>query len=327
MVWNVAHPATKAHPVNDSSSHVPPPPPEVPPGAWVPLEVPEEREMPWLATMQTLGIPCELRRDPGGTVLLVPAEYLARARREVQAYEEANAGWPPPPLPVPVHEKVPGAVLWSAFMAAMLLVFYLVTGPADGGGAHFAPGMLDVGPVQAGEWWRTVTALTLHADFPHVAANALALVALGISASQQLGPGLAWTLTLAGGAGGNALEAWLSQPGRRSLGASTSVFALLSILAALRFVAIWRREGRPTTVWSRSWLPLFAALGALGFLGTSPGSDLAGHALGFVSGLALGLGAALLPRRRPGELWQVPLCVLPLAVVAWAWHLALRAPL
>ncbi len=326
MVWNVAHPATKVHSVNDLSRHAPPPPAALP-EAWVPLEVPAEREMPWLAAMQTLGIPCELRRDPGGTVLLVPPEHLARAVREVQAYEEANAGWPPPVPPVPVHEKVPGAVLWSVFVVVLLLVFYLATGPVEGDGRYFAPGMLNVGRVKTGEWWRTVTALTLHADFPHVAANALALVALGISASQQLGPGLAWTLTLAGGIGGNALEAWLVQPGRQSLGASTAVFALLAILAALRGVAIWRKEGRPTTVWSRSWLPFVAALGALGFLGTSPGSDLAGHALGFVAGLGLGLAAAVLPRRRLGEVWQVPLCVLPLGVIAWAWYLALRTPL
>lgn len=326
MVGNVAHPATKVHPVNDFSRHVSAPP-EAPSEGWVPLAVSPERELPWLAAMQTLGIPCELRREPGGTVLLVPAEHLDRARREVQAYEEANAGWPPPVPPVPVRESVPGAVLWSVFVAALLLAFYLATGPVEADGRFFAPGMLEAGRVRGGEWWRTVTALTLHADFPHVAANALALVALGISASQQLGPGLAWTLTLAGGIGGNALEAWLGQPGRQSLGASTAVFALLAILAALRCVAIWRKEGRPTTVWSRSWLPLAAALGALGFLGTSPGSDLAGHALGFVAGLGLGLGAAVLPRRRLGEVWQVPLCVLSLGVVAWAWNLALRAPL
>jgi membrane associated rhomboid family serine protease len=283
--------------------------------------------MPWLAAMQTLGIPCELRREPGGSVLLVPAEHLARARQEVQTYEETNADWPPPVPPIPEHDPVPGAVLWSVFIVAILLVFHLTTGPAEEGGRYFAPGMLDVGRAKGGEWWRMVTSLALHADFPHVAANSLALLALGISASYQLGPGMAWTLALAGGIGGNALEAWVAQPGRRSLGASTAVFALLAILAVLRCAALWRKEGRPTTVWSRSWLPLFAALGALGFLGTSPGSDLAGHALGFVAGLFLGLGAAALPRRPLGEVWQVPLCVLPLGLIAWAWHLAMHAPL
>lgn len=274
--------------------------------------------------MQALDIPCELHRGPTGTVLLVPGEHLARALREVRAYEESNVAWPPPAPSAPVHDPAPGAVLWSAFLVGLLLAFHVATGPVAGGGGFFAPGMLAVGQVQGGEWWRTVTALTLHADFAHVAANSLALLALGISASHQLGPGLAWTLALLGGVGGNGLQAWFADPGRQSLGASTSVFALLALLASLRFVAIWRKEGRPTTVWSRSWLPLLAALGALGFLGTSPGSDLAGHALGFVVGLGLGLGAATI-RRRPGDVWQVPLCLFSLGLVLWAWRLALAA--
>jgi membrane associated rhomboid family serine protease len=205
----------------------------------------------------------------------------------------------------------------------MLLWFHLVTGPVAQEGGYFAPGVLATGLVRHGEWWRLVTALTLHADFPHVAANSMALFLLGIAASHQLGPGLAWLLAFAGGVGGNALEAFVTDPERHSLGASTSVFAFVAILGALRFVALIRAEGPPKSVWARSWLPLFGALGALGFLGTSHGSDVAGHALGFVSGGLLGVVAALLPRRRLGDLWQFLLCTIPLAIVTWAWHEAL----
>src|SRR6266516_3928722 len=42
----------------------------------------------------------------------------------------------------------------------------------------------------AGEWWRTVTALTLHADAPHVLGNAGASVVLVGAVSHQLGPGV-----------------------------------------------------------------------------------------------------------------------------------------
>lgn len=311
--------------MNESESQMPPPDGPLATD-WVPLQVPEEKVMPWLAALQAIGIPCDSVRTPTGTVLLVPPDQLARAARELQGYEETNAGWPPPAA-VPTHDEAPGAVLWTGFLLVMLLVFHLVTGSVDNDSVYFEAGVLDVSRTMAGEWWRTVTALTLHADFSHVAANALALLALGIAASHQLGPGLAWALALLGGIGGNYLEAWMTNAGRRSLGASTMVFALLALLAALRFVGIWRKEGRPTSPWARSWLPPFAALGALGFLGTSHGSDIAGHALGFVSGGLLGLAVAFLPNRRPGDGWQVPLCILPLALVAWAWHLALSAPL
>jgi len=299
-----------------------PPPAGPPQDDWVPIEVAEERVMPWLATLQAVGIPCDSLRSPTGTVLLVPSDRLGQALRELQDYEETNADWPPPAA-APVHEETPGAVLWTGFLMVLLFAFHLVTGPVDDGGAFFEPGLLDVSRVLDGEWWRTITALTLHADFSHVAANILALLALGIAASHQLGPGLAWTLALAGGIGGNYLEALVTNAGRRSLGASTMVFALLALLAALRFVGIWRKQGRPSSVWARSWLPPFAALGALGFLGTSHGSDIAGHTLGFVAGLGLGVVVAFLPNHRPGDAWQVPLCVLPLALIAWAWHLAL----
>src|SRR2546422_4485816 len=61
--------------------------------------------------------------------------------------------------------------------------------------------------IVAGEWWRTVTALTLHADVPHLLGNAVASVVLVGAVSRELGPGLGlWLLVLAG-AGGNALTA------------------------------------------------------------------------------------------------------------------------
>ncbi|MBT3287045.1 MAG: rhomboid family intramembrane serine protease [Victivallales bacterium] len=291
---------------------------------WVPISAVPERVPPWLAALQSAGIPCESLEDAAGAVIRVPPERLARALAELRTYERVNDGWPPPPVP-PAEDIAPGAVIWSLFLALLLFAFHLVTGPATNAGEFFTNGVLDVGRVFEGEWWRVITALTLHADMAHVAANSAALIALGIATSQQLGPGLGWALGFAGGIGGNALEAWLAQPGRRSLGASTSVFAFLAILAALRFVSIWQHEGRPRTVWARSWLPLFAALGALSFLGTSRGSDVAGHGLGFAAGLVLGLVVGVLPRRRPNDAWQLLLCVVPVAVVAWAWHLALAS--
>ena len=289
---------------------------------WAPITALPERAGPWLAALESAGIPCDPEETDSGAVLWVPTSRLARALAELRSYEKANVGWPPP-HPAVADENTPGAVIWSVFLAALLVCFHLVAGGQAGGGAFPAAGMLDVDRVADGEWWRLVTSLTLHADFAHVGANAAALAVLGIAASHQLGPGLAWLLGLAGGAGGNALEAWLAPSGRCSLGASTSVFAFLAILGGLRFVAICRREGPPRSVWARSWLPLFAALGALGFLGTSHGSDVAGHALGFVSGLALGVLAGILPRRRPPELWQFALCGLSALAVGWAWHAAL----
>src|SRR2546430_9329762 len=53
--------------------------------------------------------------------------------------------------------------------------------------------------MMAGEWWRAVTALTLHADAPHLLGNALASALLVTAVCQQLGPGVGlWLVLLAG---------------------------------------------------------------------------------------------------------------------------------
>ena len=45
-----------------------------------------------------------------------------------------------------------------------LLAFFAVTGPRAAGADWFAAGASDAERVLHGEWWRTITALTLHAD-------------------------------------------------------------------------------------------------------------------------------------------------------------------
>src|SRR5207249_906367 len=71
----------------------------------------------------------------------------------------------------------------------------------------FQHGEADATRMMAGEWWRAVTALTLHADAPHLLGNALAGALLVTAVCQQLGPGVGLWLVLLAGAGGNALTA------------------------------------------------------------------------------------------------------------------------
>jgi rhomboid protease GluP len=63
------------------------------------------------------------------------------------------------------------AGLASAFISLLLLGFFAVTGPRAAGSAWFAAGASDAERVLHGEWWRTITALTLHADSAHVVSN------------------------------------------------------------------------------------------------------------------------------------------------------------
>ena len=61
-------------------------------------------------------------------------------------------------------------------------------------------------PSATGEWWRVITALTLHGDAGHLVANLFFGAFFGAFAGQFLGSGVAWaTILLAAGAG-NALD-------------------------------------------------------------------------------------------------------------------------
>ena len=48
---------------------------------------------------------------------------------------------------------------------AALAIFFACTGPWTEGNPWFATGAVDSLAIVQGQWWRLVTALTLHADF------------------------------------------------------------------------------------------------------------------------------------------------------------------
>src|SRR5205823_956066 len=83
---------------------------------------------------------------------------------------------------------------------------------------------VDAARVQRGEWWRAWTALTLHLDGPHLAANLGAGVWFGYLAGRQMGVGTAWLLTVTGAALANLLEGLTGPPEHQAVGASTAVF-------------------------------------------------------------------------------------------------------
>ena len=59
--------------------------------------------------------------------------------------------------------------------------------------------------IEDGELWRTLTALTLHADFAHLLANALSSLVFVTLLCRWIGPGAGLSLTVLAGALGNAM--------------------------------------------------------------------------------------------------------------------------
>jgi membrane associated rhomboid family serine protease len=253
-----------------------------------------------LGRHSTLDAPAARRLGP---------EALAAYDRE-NARETASTGDEGAPVRPPT---IAGAVV-----ALLLVGFFAVTGPRAGRSVWFERGSADAVRVMAGEWWRVVTALTLHADVPHLLGNALATVILVTAVCWNLGPGVGLWLVLLAGAGGNALTAVAHRTDHISVGASTATFGAIGILAALRIIG-----GRTGTTSRRKWWVVVAAsLALLALLGTGPHSDILAHLFGFLVGGGLGLIAALTLRRPVPALAQWLLVVTFAAVLVVAWRIA-----
>ena len=172
-----------------------------------------------------------------------------------------------------------------------------------------------------GQWWRLVTALTLHADWVHLSSNLAIGGIFVIFLCRELGSGLAWSLLLSAGILGNLVNACVQEPGHSSVGASTAVFGAVGILASLSVVR-YRHQLQ------RRWLlPVAAAMALLALLGTEgKNTDLGAHLFGFIYGSFLGLITEYLIGRRgcPGPMLNALLAMMSVAAVVGAWWAAIN---
>jgi membrane associated rhomboid family serine protease len=252
--------------------------------------------------------------------LEVAAPDAPRALIHLTQYEAENR--PPEPVPAapPLHSNAwAGCVGYAAWL---LGVAYAVSNGLVRLDA-FHTGELDAARVQAGQWWRAWTALTLHLSGPHLAANLGAGLWFGYLAGRQLGVGVAWLLIVAGGGIANLLEGLFGPPWHRSVGASTAVFTALGLMAAYT----WRERLRMPQRWVQRWGPLVAGVILLGWLGTAgKETDVMAHLLGFGLGVVLGATAAVPAiSRRLHRLRQWPAGLAAIAIMAAAWALALAS--
>ena len=270
--------------------------------------------------LAALEIDHEIERTDGRWVIAVPAESASRARAELSEYAEESRRPPVGVLPLPeLGTGWRGVIVYIGVLVAVALF------ARQGAWGHdwLGLGRIDSAGIAAGEWWRTVTALTLHVDFSHLAGNIVFGAFFGLYAGRHLGSGIGWAAILGGGALGNALNV-LIQPGRHlAIGASTSVFAALGLLAAYT----WRRGFLKNTPWRMRIAPIVAGTGLLAFTGTGSGVegddvDILAHLTGFIAGFGIGAGLAAveIPREPDAQrLWGA----IAAAALALAWMTAL----
>ena len=263
--------------------------------------------------LRAVGIACEVVPLEGGFDVAVAARDAARARDQIRLYLAENP--PRPPRPDPRHRLADGINCASLYGATILILDLLQRHQAlslD----WWRAGMAQAALIRDGEWWRTLTALGLHADPVHLAGNLLFGIAFAFLAGQLLGWGVAWCGLLLAGALGNALNALVQPAAHTSVGASTAVFAALGILA---FHA-WRGRQRALN----RWVPIGGGIALLAFLGMGgERTDIFAHVAGFGAGGLLGAVLAHLNwRLGPLLRHQFALALAGLALFAGAWVLA-----
>lgn len=248
--------------------------------------------------------------------LAVTPALVHRAHDEITRYSAERSVPRSRPILIEPH---PGAAIGAAGYVLILLTTAYCTGIA-----LFDADWLSIGAVKAGsagEWWRAVTALTLHVDQEHLLGNLLFGVFAGIGAGRLLGPGVAWSSILGAAALANYVEILIAPPAHRAVGASTAVFAALGLLAGLA----WRRR---LTLRERGWrmiAPLIAGVCLLTLLGAGTAHvDVLGHALGFLFGVAVGwlYARAEIPRDHAAPV-QIAAGVAAVSLICVAWLLAL----
>jgi rhomboid protease GluP len=272
--------------------------------------------------LSAVNIPSVVEAALDGYVIRVPYAQAAFATHHLWQYEQELRSRPR----IATVEIAPYPYAWmgGAFYVAILVFVAMCVVRGWGRLDMFALGTLDATAVQAGQWWRAFTALTLHLDIVHLMMNLGAGTAIGYFASRQLGVGRAWLLTVLGAGMANLSEALASVPGHQSVGASTAVFAALGLLAAHS----WRTYGVHARTSLRRRAPIIAGAALLGFLGTAgEGTNLVAHLFGFAYGAVLGIIVAV---PRVDQLFaRIPQWIsgtATLGVIGLSWFLALTQP-
>jgi rhomboid protease GluP len=272
----------------------------------------------WALVLAAASIQHRVDQQDGQFAVVVDAADAPAAADALDGFDAEGA--PEQQPPAPDLGWSPLGLLCAIGFVAMLLV----TGTWDRGSIWFQVGSASAERIVHGQWWRAITALTLHADMFHVVSNVIATLIFVSSVGRWLGGGLGALLILVSATAGNLLTAAYHGTNHDSVGASTATFAALGIIAGLQTVRRLSLRTRPG-YW---WVPLGAGLALFAMTGTMRGSDYKAHLFGLGFGALFGIGWAFGQLRRgwhpPRPAVQALLGVVALAAVAGSWLLAFR---
>ncbi|GAB5407119.1 MAG: rhomboid family intramembrane serine protease [Aureliella sp.] len=269
--------------------------------------------------LESLGIKSISELHDGMWRLTVAQPLAPRALAELDSYaqerlEESRAK----PAPIKLYGGATAGVI--VYVVCITAVAWLSRG-VDAAQAWRSIGRMQAGLIVDGQWWRTITALTLHVDFAHLMGNIAFGTLFGFLAGRSLGGGAGWLAIVIGGGLGNFANACLRDEYYSAIGASTAVFAALGILVTR---AIFPRRSDTSSLFQRMQ-PLIGGILLFAFTGIGDEqTDVGAHFCGMVAGMLLGGLATVLP-----EKWfaspSIQACcgVAALAIVVAAWGAAI----
>lgn len=314
-------------PVDDdpSAPNLPPRPPDESAGAGralIPMATPGKREAEdWALVLTAEGRTPMLQRTELGWQVEVETDHLAAAHAALVAWRAERQEHAREPIGPRTPETEPRQLALAYASALTLLAFHLHLIHQGRLEDFTRAGASRAALVLAGEFHRIVTALCLHADWPHVAGNTLFGGFFLAAVAGRLGVGVGVLAFFVTGALGNLANAVYYAQGHSSVGASTGVFGLVGVLTGL---AAWRRHhGQPAR--RGAWVAFAAGLGVVAMLGgPGPQVDFSAHLFGLAAGAAAGVAIAwpLANRPRPSPSLQALSLVWSAALVAGAWRMA-----
>ncbi len=259
------------------------------------------------------------KTDEGWRLEVEEFEYEG-SLKTIELYRKENRHW----RGWNWHQHFPYSGLWfhwgSVFWCATILTLYYWNKVRFPQLEEF--GIMDNTAIGNGQWWRLFTAITLHADVSHLAANvSTGFLLVGI-AMASYGPGFGLSAAYLAGAGGNLLGLFIYPVTHKSLGASGMVMGALG-LAGVQTIVHWQEH---SPIGNRRILrSLAAACAILILLGFSPNSDVIAHVGGFIFGCLLGVMLQRFPKWLRQNTTVNQVCVLLLlAWVVFTWKLAVR---
>ncbi|MEY2466741.1 MAG: hypothetical protein QOD03_1262 [Verrucomicrobiota bacterium] len=268
--------------------------------------------MDWSLALVSQGIESTIDfSEEGGWGLIVSEPEYEHAVRTIEQYHRENRHWP-------WQRKISSQGIlfdWSSLAWVFLIaLFFWLSGEYP---QMRDAGIMDGAAVSRGEWWRLFTAIFLHADIGHFAANAtIGLVLLGLTMGHY-GTGVGILAAYLAGAGGN-VTTWLVFENHHSLGASGMVMGCVGLLAA-QSVSFSRHP----QAWKYAVGGLIGGTMLFILMGLSPGTDVLAHLGGFASGVLLGILLTLATRLLQNNAANVSAGLLFCGSVILTWWLAL----